>query len=263
MARMQADVHSLGARPLLPVFKRARSARPLAAAVAGEIMAFEGDMEAGRAAPAIFQVWARHLGERVLADELGLLWGTELTAQRSFRDGLEAIVQRDDAWWCDDKTTPQPETCAQMADQALTLALDELATTLGPDPAAWRWGGLHVARAEHRPFTQVKALARWFELRAPVGGDTHTVNVSRVNLTPDKHTGQRYLSEHGPSLRALYDLGERANSRFMHSSGQSGIVLSPHYGDLLAEWAAVRYVPLWDASDPASRETLVLQPAPP
>ncbi|HET7866068.1 MAG TPA: penicillin acylase family protein, partial [Burkholderiaceae bacterium] len=188
MARMQADVHSLEARQLLPVFKRAHSAHPLAAAVAGEISAFDGDMEAGHAAPAIFQVWARHLGERVLADELGPLWGTELTAQRSFRDGLEAIMLRDDAWWCDDKTTPQPETCAQMADQALTLALEELAATLGPDPATWRWGELHVARAEHRPFTQVKALARWFELRAPVGGDTYTVNVSRVSLTPDKLT---------------------------------------------------------------------------
>ncbi len=263
MMRMQADVHSLGARLLLPLLKQARSTHALAGAVAGEIAAFEGHMQAGQAGPAIFQAWARHLGERVLADELGPLWSTELTGQRSFREGLETIVTRNDAWWCDDKTTPPAETCAQMADQALTGALDELVATLGPDPAAWRWGDLHVARAEHRPFTQVKALARWFELRAPVGGDTYTVNVSRVNLTPDKHTGQRYLSEHGPSLRAVYDLGQRTNSRFMHSSGQSGIVLSPHYSDLLAEWAAVRYVPLWDDSDPASRETLVLQPAPP
>ena len=263
MARMQADVHSLGARQLLPRLQRARSEHPLAADVAGEIAAFEGDMDAGRAGAAIFQVWARHLGERVLADELGPLWDTDVIGQRSFRDGLEAIMARDDAWWCDDKTTPQPETCAQMADQALTGALEELAATLGPDPAAWRWGDLHVSRAEHRPFTQVKALARWFELRTPVGGDTYTVNVSRVNLTLDKHTGQRYLSEHGPSLRAVYDLGQRAHSRVMHSSGQSGIVLSPHYHDLLAEWLAVRYVPLWDDSDPASRETLVLQPAPP
>ena len=68
----------------------------------------------------------------------------------------------------------------------------------------------------------MKALARWFELRAPVGGDTYTVNVSRVSLKPDATTGELYLDEHGPSLRALYDLGDPAQSRFMHSTGQSG-----------------------------------------
>ena len=93
--------------------------------------------------------------------------------------------------------------------------------------AAWRWDRVHQARSEHRPFSTVPALARGFELRAPVGGDTYTVNVSRVNLKPDLTTGELYLDEHGPSMRAIYDLGDLANSRFMHSTGQSGIPPSP------------------------------------
>ncbi|MEO7151745.1 MAG: penicillin acylase family protein, partial [Burkholderiaceae bacterium] len=88
------------------------------------------------------------------------------------------------------------------------------------------------------------------------GGDTYTVNVSRVNLRPDPTTGELYLDEHGPSLRALYDLGDPSRSRVMDSTGQSGIVFSPLYRDFVEPWARVEYVPLWSA--PAV-STLVLR----
>jgi len=94
-------------------------------------------------------------------------------------------------------------------------------------------------------------------MRAPMGGDTYTVNVSRVGLKPDATTGELYLDEHGPSLRALYDLGDPAQSRFMHSTGQSGISLSPLYRSFVERWAKVDYVPVWGG---AAEHTLVLQP---
>ena len=122
----------------------------------------------------------------------------------------------------------------------------------------WQWGLAHQARSEHRPFSRVKPLAAWFELRTPVGGDTFTINVSRVALKPDTTTGELYLDEHGPSLRALYDLGDPAKSRFMHSSGQSGNVFSPLYSSFVQRWAKVDYVPLWGA---ATEHTLVLTPS--
>ena len=129
----------------------------------------------------------------------------------------------------------------------------ELETLQGPDPARWQWGLAHQARAEHRPFSRVKALAPLFELRTPVGGDTYTVNVARVTLKADATTGERYLNEHGPSLRALYDVQDPSRSRVMHSSGQSGIMLSPHYDDLLDRWVRVEYVPLWAPSHAQGR----------
>jgi penicillin amidase len=161
------------------------------------------------------------------------------------------------AWWCDDKTTPATESCAQQNAAALGRALDELQQAQGADLAAWRWDRAHQARSEHRPFSRVKALAPWFELRAPMGGDTYTVNVSRVGLKPDATTGELYLDEHGPSLRALYDLGDPAQSRFMHSTGQSGIALSPLYRNFVDRWAKVDYVPVWGG---AAEHTLLLQP---
>ncbi len=256
MRAMHADELSLAAAPLLPWLAKARPDHPLAAAAQRELAGFDGRMAGDRAAPLIFWAWARHLAHDLFADEIGeAAWDA---SPRAWREALQGVVQREDAWWCDDKDTPAVETCAQVNDHAFARALDELQVAQGPDVSAWRWDRAHQARSEHRPFSKVRALAKAFELRAPVGGDTYTINVSRVNLKPDATTGELYLDEHGPSLRAIYDLGDPANSRFMHSSGQSGIVLSPHYRRFVERWAKVEYVPVWSA--PAV-QTLQLLPA--
>lgn len=257
LAAMQADVLSPAAQRLLPFARKARSAHPLAAAAQQQLAGFDGAMVAERAAPLVLWAWTRHLTHGVFADEIGQPLYDRTIGGRSFRDALEGVLERNDVWWCDDKSTPGAESCQQQIDLALTRALDEIAQRFGNDSSKWQWGAAHVARSEHRPFSRVKPLAPWFELRTPVGGDTYTVNVSRVSLKPDAMTGELYLDEHGPSLRALYDLGDRTRSRVMHSSGQSGIVFSPLYRGFVQRWAKVEYVPLWGG---AAEHTLVLQP---
>jgi len=254
---IQRDEHSQAALVLLPLLKQAKSTHPLAAAAQRELAGFDGTMAADRAAPLILWAWTRQLTQGVFRDELGAALYDRQIGSRSFRDGLEAVLQRQDGWWCDDKGTPAVETCGQQVDAAFTRALDELQQARGAEVAQWRWGRAHQARAEHRPFSKVRPLARWFELRAPVGGDTYTVNVSRVGLRPDGATGELYLAEHGPSLRALYDLGDASRSRFMQSSGQSGVVFSPLYRRWVEPWARVEDVPVWGG---AAEHTLVLQP---
>jgi penicillin amidase len=255
MREMQADVVSLATKRLLPVLQKARSAHPLAAAAQQQLVDFDGTMAADRAAPLIFWAWARQLSQGLFADDIGAaMWER---SSRAFRDAMEGAIERNDASWCDDTTTPSAETCGQQVDAAFTRALDELQAAHGADVAAWQWGRAHVARSEHRPFSRVKALARWFELRAPVGGDTYTVNVSRVALKPDATTGELYLDEHGPSLRAIYDLGDPSQSRFIHSSGQSGFFFSPLYRSFVERWAKVEDVPVWGG---AAERTLVLTP---
>ena len=255
---LQADVKSLAAPRGLEWLRRAPSGHPLAAAARQQLAGFDGTMSADRAAPLIYWAWMRHLTLRVIGDELSVLPDKHV-GSRSFFDAIDAILERDDGAWCDDKRTPAAETCIQQAGAALDAALEELQGLQGPDPAAWQWGRAHQARAEHRPFSKVKPLARFFELRAPVGGDTHTVNVGRVNLKADSVTGEHYLDEHGPSLRALYDLGDRSRSRFMHSSGQSGLPWSRRYRDLLPRWVQVQDLPVWPQVAPA--EVLIVTPA--
>ena len=60
------------------------------------------------------------------------------------------------------------------------------------------------------------------------------------------------------SLRALYDLGDPAQSRFIHSSGQSGLPWSKWYRDFMPLWVGVDYVPVFTRE--AAVATLQLQP---
>jgi penicillin amidase len=256
LRRLQADEKSLAAPRALDWIRRAPSRHPLAGSAQQQLAGFDGTMAADRAAPLIYWAWMRHLTLRVLGDDLRIVPDKHI-GSRSFFDAVDGILERDDASWCDDNRTPAAETCLQQAGAALDAALDELQALQGPDPAAWRWGRAHQARAEHRPFSKVAPLARFFELRAPVGGDTYTVNASRVNLKADGVTGEHYLNEHGPSLRALYDLGDRSRSRFMHSSGQSGLPWSAHYRNLLPGWAAVQDRPVWPQAAPAAVLTIL------
>lgn len=260
LAAMQADVRSLAAAKLLPWLLKARSGHPAAAAAQAQLLGFDGLMTADKAAPLIFWAWSRHLTEAVFADELGPAMWQRGIGGRTFRDALESVLAGGSARWCDDVGTPVAESCDARNDLAFTRALEELAARHGADPAAWRWGQAHVARSEHRPFSRVRALARWFELRTPVGGDTFTVNVSRVSLRPDATTGELYLDEHGPSLRALYDLADPAASRFMHSTGQSGVFFSPLYRNFVGVWGDVGYVPLWNAKP--AKDVLRVAPRP-
>ena len=245
LREIQSDVVSLATQRLLPQLRRAQSKHALAAAAMQQLGAFDGTMRADAAAPLIFWAWARQLTIAVFGDDVGPVMFERTLENRSFRDALELVLEGNNAHWCDQQGTPAVETCAQQSDGAFTRALDELQSRFGSDVSAWQWGHAHVARSEHRPFSQVGLLARWFELRTPVGGDTYTVNVSRVALKPFARTGELYLDEHGPSLRALYDLADPSKSRVMHSSGQSGIVFSPLFRNFVEPWTRAESVPLW------------------
>ena len=258
LAAMQADQTSLATQRLLPFLRSAQGRHPLAPQAHKQLEGFDGAMRADSAAPLIFWAWVRQLTQGLLADEIGADLYPLLLGSRSFRDAVEGILARNDAWWCDDKTTPKiTETCQQQVDAAFTRALQELQQAYGSNLADWRWGKAHQARSEHRPFSRIRAFAPFFELRTPVGGDTYTINVSRVSMQADSTTGEFYLDEHGPGLRALYDLGDPSKSRFMHSSGQSGLMFSPLYRSFVDRWARVEYVPLWGDGNGTQRLSLV------
>jgi penicillin amidase len=145
------------------------------------------------------------------------------------------------AEWCDDVTTPGKETCQERVTQALKRALDDLEKRLGKNQSLWRWGDLHAARSAHRPLSAVPYLGRIFDIRVPTGGDAYTVNVGRYNIRND---AEPFVSTHAASLRAVYDLADLENSRFIHSSGQSGHPLSGRYRNFAERWARTEFIPM-------------------
>ena len=54
----------------------------------------------------------------------------------------------------------------------------------------------------------------------------------------------RFADVHGAGFRAVYDLADLDNSRFMIATGQSGNPLSPLYGSLAQRWRDGDYLRL-------------------
>jgi penicillin amidase len=66
-----------------------------------------------------------------------------------------------------------------------------------------------------------------------------------------------------PSLRQIVDLADLNSSRFIHTTGESGLPTNPHYDDFIEKWQNIQYVPMWwDITDiKANAEgTLTLTP---
>jgi penicillin amidase len=100
-----------------------------------------------------------------------------------------------------------------------------------------------------------------FNIKVPTGGDTYTINAGRHNLRDE---AAPFESVHAASLRAIYDLSDLAESRFIDSTGQSGNVMSTHYRDWTDKWAAVQYITMAPGRRAPGNEafdTLVLRPA--
>jgi len=257
-ARMQADVHSLAMRAMLPLMLAAEPAGERARQAHALLSRWDGTMDADRAEPLIATAWWRELSRAVYADELGDAFRANWLLRPQF---MSAVLSGGAAaQWCDDVRTPAAETCAQLLTASLDAALADLEKRYGRDMAAWRWGRAHAARHEHRPFGRHPLLSMLFDFRVPTPGDAFTVNVGRNNLNEE---ADPYASRHAASLRAIYDFADLEQSLFIHSGGQSGNLLSPHYRSFTEAWARGEYIPMKTARksvEAAARYSLRLTP---
>lgn len=237
---IMADVRSLAMVEALPLLTARLPEAPRERAVVERLRRFDGVMAIERSEPLIMAAWMRELARLVYADELGDRLFADLFDQRhAFLINVLKDVDGQSVW-CRRKGEAET-TCAQLIDRALTAALDDLTRRYGADWMAWRWGVAHDARSEHRPFARVGALARVFDVRVPVPGDTYTVNVNRYTI---RNEAEPFVSRHSASLRAIYDLADPERSVFMHSTGQSGLPTSALYANLSERWAGVRFIPM-------------------
>ncbi|MGZ5819036.1 MAG: penicillin acylase family protein, partial [Burkholderiaceae bacterium] len=152
------------------------------------------------------------------------------------------------------------QTCDDVLSSSLEIALDQLEKRFGKDMSTWRWGKPHSARSAHRPFSSVASLAKLFDIRIETPGDSFTIDVGHFNLRSKE---ELFTSFEAPSLRALYDLSNLENSRFIHSTGQSGNVLSPLYRSYVQRWADVKYLPMMTKRESVEKNkmgTLTLTP---
>jgi penicillin amidase len=237
MRNVHADTLSLATQRLLPVLRATKSGHAKAAEAQALLKDFDSNMRADSGAPLVFAVWADEFTRGVVSPKLGDAKFAALYGKRTFRAGLESIVgdAQAAAAWCGNAG------CADQSAKALDRALDRIVAMQGGDVSKWRWGKTHPALSGHRPFTNVGALARFFDVQVESPGDPWTVNVGQYWANQQK---EPFATRHGPSMRAVYDLADPEKSQFIYQTGQSGLVFSSRYRDMANDWVAVRYRPL-------------------
>ncbi len=187
---------------------------------------WDGVMDSNRPEPLLFETWMQILQRRLIEDDLGPLTASFTLVRPLFLD----LAMAGQGGWCDDQRTPTAETCPDIASRALEDAVATLGERYGTDMTQWRWGDAHQAVFAHRMLSQVPVLGWLSTLTIPTDGGDFTVN--RGTFAP----GEGFSHSHGAGLRAVYDLANLDNSRFVIATGQSGNPLSGHYGDLLRPW---------------------------
>jgi penicillin G amidase len=249
-ARIQGDQHSAQTAELLPLLFQALSApgtneavvdKPEQARVRADaearLRAWDGTGSADSAAATIYETWFIELHRALLENKLGGDLADVITKDNP--QFLRQVFSGALAAWCDDLLTPQRENCGDVARLSLDHALTYLSQRYGQDMNRWRWGDIHQTQFSHNPFSQVAFLKPFFHRSAAKGGDAYTVNPAPYSLA------QPFDSGAVPSYREIIDLANFDNSRFMHTTGQSGHFLSPHYADLIPNWQGMAYVPIY------------------
>ena len=234
---LQQDRVSTFARALLPRLRDVplgADATPLARRARGLLETWDGEMDPERPEPLVFHAWIWEFARLATADELGSVQEEAWVRKGAF---VQRILETREVW-CDDLGTERTETCDDILAPALERAVGRVAERRGDDPVAWRWGEEHVALAEHRPLAS-SPLAPLFNLHGPAPGSLYAVNAFEFSPLDQERP---FASTHGPSMRAIYDLADLERSLFIHSTGQSGNVLSPLYDSFEKSWRNGQYV---------------------
>jgi penicillin amidase len=207
---MQVDVTSAFAQALLPAFLARPRQDDLAGHAAALLLTWDGRMALDLPQPIVFNAWMQRF-EALVLQQHNIPEG----APRPWAEFAAWVLKPEGAGWCGGD-------CGALLDQALAEAMPPLAAELGPDPAQWRWGDVHIAT-----FADPVLPGLSNHMEQP-GDDT---TIFRGGSRPGSLD-----AVHGPSYRGVYDLSALDRSRFMVVPGESGNPLSPHARDMLVRW---------------------------
>ncbi|MFQ5577582.1 MAG: penicillin acylase family protein [Anaerolineae bacterium] len=253
MIAIQGDQRSAQSRELLPLLLKLAPADERQSEALAYLKNWDGSTPTDSIAASIYHAWLLHLGRAIFEDDLrGALYDD--FADRQHATFLTNIFSNPATTWCDNFLTTPAESCTDIAGEALDRALDDLEERLGKNMSHWEWGKIHRTQYPHSPFSQVAPLKSIFHRQIANGGDTYTVNVAPVRYS------DAYLQYHVPSYREIIDLNNLTGSLFMHTTGQSGNIFSPHYDDLIERHQAVEYLPMSFGRNNVSGQTLTLRP---
>jgi penicillin G amidase len=255
-AALQGDTLSVMARQLLPAMDARLGNSPMTARAqaARAILAdWSYRMDADKTAPVIFAAWYEAVVAALFDDDLGDQGGRIDPRQ------VRAVLTGNMGQWCDDRGTPERvEPCQAMVAAALNTAVVSLSARHGENMAEWRWGAAHPARFTHPLLSFVPGVGRWLGITVPSSGGNYTVMRGGYGGGDGMFT-----NGHGAGYRAVYDLNDLNESRFMVAPGTAGNPYSRYFAEHSEAWrtGATFRLPAIENARTQARGILTLVPA--
>jgi penicillin amidase len=240
MARMQSDSVSLLAKFICETIEPALAGVQEAdqRKAAGLLAEWDHDNTAKSAAALIYHEFLITFARNTFSDELGKTLANEYLDQ--YYLWLERFAQfvEEDSPWFDDTKTEKVETRDDIVIRSFAEAVESLQRTYGPDMDDWHWGKVH--RVEfHHPLDK-SAVVKWLfnPDSFPFPGDGETINRGTFDFN------KPYEVTMAASIRHIMDFSRLENTLGVHTTGQSGHFLSPHYDDFAELWLKGKYISL-------------------
>ncbi|MGE3770501.1 MAG: penicillin acylase family protein [Bdellovibrionales bacterium] len=195
------------------------------------LKAWNGHMALDAAAPVVLAYLEDELLSALLADELGDAVNTLRPVQpRVLVNALNDKVTN----WCDNSSTKETETCADIVTTAWQAALERTIAQHGA-PDTWAWGHVNIAPLENKFWQNIPVIGAWVDQATPVSGGNHTLK--RAGKSDHDDSGNLFGVDHAAGYRGIYTAGDPENGRYIISTGQSGSILSPDYANQVRLWA--------------------------
>jgi penicillin amidase len=257
-AMMQADHLSLAARDLLPYLRNLTPDDDQTREAVEMLKHWDGVMDKDKPEPLIFEAWLYQMHKIMLVGKAH----DPLTEKGPFdASSLVYILSQYPEDWCSGADGKPTSDCSGVIAKALKDALAMLDSREKGAMKDWKWGNEHITLLQNKVFSHVPFIGARVDLSIPSSGDFYTLDRGGSFTFDHKHP---FARTHGGGYRGLYDLADPDQSRFMIATGESGHILSPHYGDLAPLWNDVKSFTLAGApKDLVARNLpeLVLQPA--
>lgn len=233
--RIQSDQRSEPLTVLARALLAARPARAAEAYALDLLAEWDGVLAPASGAACVVEIARRKLLEIATRDAFGDLWTIRMGIGPHPMGSANSYSYRNTGYLLHQLERWQANgSWPQHAATALAGAVRYLEERLG-SPETWQWGRLHSLTFRH-PLGSVRGLARLLN-RGPflLGGDGSTLFQTGMDTL-----GNYEVTASTPAVRQIFDLSDWDRARIVLPGGQSGNPFSPHYGDQIADWLAMR-----------------------
>jgi penicillin amidase len=248
MAIVHGERVSIPAQSYLGIMAQVEPRDKTSALAKDKLLAWQGQMDAGRVEPTIYSALRDSLLHKILKHNLG----DELSELARNPDGrglgqflarfkgmLASMIAEDDR-----SMLPPGKDWPEMVADGLADAVDTLKQLLGDNLDEWRWNKLHQARPKHTLSDAFPELAHLLDPPPiPMNGDGDTP------LAGSYSTADFAAVTSLSVARYVYDPSDWSNSMWAVPLGSSGHPGSPHYHDQSEIWSRVEMAPMeydWD-----------------